>query len=46
MAIRGIRGATSSKNSAKEIGRNVLINSNRDADDFPADGIVADGKTI
>lgn len=29
-----------------QIGRNVLINSNRDADDFPADGVVADGKTI
>jgi len=28
------------------IGRNVLINSNRDVDDFPADGMVADGKTI
>ncbi|GIV80043.1 glucose-1-phosphate adenylyltransferase [Litorilinea aerophila] len=29
-----------------QIGRNVLINSNRDEKDFPADGIVADGKTI
>ncbi len=28
------------------IGRNVLINSNRDTDDFPNDGVVADGKTI
>ena len=28
------------------IGRNVLINSNRDEGDFPADKIVADGKTI
>ncbi|MGL4650931.1 MAG: glucose-1-phosphate adenylyltransferase [Caldilineaceae bacterium] len=28
------------------IGRNVLINSNRDVADFPADGVVADGKTI
>jgi glucose-1-phosphate adenylyltransferase len=28
------------------IGRNVLINSNRDIGDFPADGVVADGKTI
>jgi glucose-1-phosphate adenylyltransferase len=28
------------------IGRNVLINSNRDEGDFPADRIVADGKTI
>ncbi len=29
-----------------QIGRNVLINSNRDADDFPPDGVVADGKTV
>ncbi len=29
-----------------KVGRNVLINSNRDVDDFPADGIVADGKTV
>ncbi len=29
-----------------QIGRNVLINSNRDESDFPADGIVVDGKTI
>jgi glucose-1-phosphate adenylyltransferase len=29
-----------------QIGRNVLINSNRDVEDFPDDGIVADGKTI
>jgi glucose-1-phosphate adenylyltransferase len=29
-----------------KIGRNVLINSDRDADDFPEDGVVADGKTI
>ena len=28
------------------IGRNVLVNSNRDEGDFPADKIVADGKTI
>jgi len=28
------------------IGRNVLINSDRDIEDFPDDGIVADGKTI
>jgi glucose-1-phosphate adenylyltransferase len=28
------------------VGRNVLINSNRDLDDFPPDGVVADGKTI
>lgn len=28
------------------IGRNVLINSNRDVDDFPTDGVVADGKTV
>ncbi len=28
------------------IGRNVLINSNRDEGDFPSDKIVADGKTI
>jgi len=28
------------------IGRNVLINSNRDLTDFPDDGVVADGKTI
>lgn len=38
------------KNSAipdrAQIGRNVLINSRRDIEDFPADGIVADGKTI
>ena len=29
-----------------QIGRNVLINSRRDEADFPADKIVADGKTI
>jgi glucose-1-phosphate adenylyltransferase len=29
-----------------KVGRNVLINSGRDAGDFPADGIVADGQTI
>ncbi len=29
-----------------QIGRNVLINSNRDIGDFPVDGVVADGKTI
>lgn len=29
-----------------QIGRNVLINSSRDEPDFPADKIVADGKTI
>ena len=29
-----------------KIGRNVLINSNRDEDAFPADGIVADGQTV
>lgn len=29
-----------------QIGRNVLINSNRDESAFPADGIVADGKTV
>jgi glucose-1-phosphate adenylyltransferase len=28
------------------IGRNVLINSNKDEHDFPADRNVADGKTI
>jgi glucose-1-phosphate adenylyltransferase len=28
------------------IGRNVLINSNREIEDFPSDGVVADGKTI
>lgn len=28
------------------VGRNVLINSNRDESNFPADGVVADGKTI
>ena len=28
------------------IGRNVLVNSNRDAADFPPDGKVADGKTV
>jgi UDP-3-O-[3-hydroxymyristoyl] glucosamine N-acyltransferase len=28
------------------IGRNVLINSNRDLADFPEGGVVADGKTI
>ncbi len=32
--------------SGASIGRNVLINSDRDETDFPADGIVADGKTI
>lgn len=29
-----------------QIGRNVLINSDRDVDDFPPDGVVADGKTV
>lgn len=29
-----------------QIGRNVLINSGRDESNFPADGIVADGKTV
>ena len=29
-----------------KIGRNVLINSGRDEGDFPAGGIVEDGKTI
>jgi glucose-1-phosphate adenylyltransferase len=29
-----------------QIGGNVLINSDRDESDFPADGIVADGKTV
>lgn len=29
-----------------QIGRNVLINSKRDEDDYPADGIVADGGSI
>ncbi len=29
-----------------QIGRNVLINSNCDEEAFPADGVVADGKTI
>jgi glucose-1-phosphate adenylyltransferase len=29
-----------------QIGRNVLINSDRDEKDFPADGIVASGKTV
>jgi glucose-1-phosphate adenylyltransferase len=29
-----------------KIGRNVLINSARDEQDFPADGVVGDGKTI
>lgn len=29
-----------------KIGRNVLINSRRDAEHFPPDGIVADGQTI
>lgn len=29
-----------------KIGRNVLINSGREEEDFPADGVVADGKTI
>ena len=29
-----------------QVGRNVLINSNREEKDFPADGIIADGKTI
>lgn len=29
-----------------QIGRNVLVNSGRDESDFPADKIVADGKTI
>ena len=29
-----------------QIGRNVLINSERDETAFPADGIVADGATI
>jgi glucose-1-phosphate adenylyltransferase len=28
------------------IGRNVLINSGRDEGDFPADKVVADGKTV
>ena len=28
------------------VGRNVLVNSNRDESHFPADGVVADGKTI
>ena len=28
------------------VGRNVLINSNRDESTFPKDGVVADGKTI
>lgn len=28
------------------VGRNVLINSGREGDAFPADGVVADGKTI
>ena len=32
--------------SGASIGRNVLINSDRDETDFPSDGIVADGKTI
>jgi glucose-1-phosphate adenylyltransferase len=29
-----------------KVGRNVLINSGRDAQHFPEDGIVADGQTI
>jgi glucose-1-phosphate adenylyltransferase len=29
-----------------KVGRNVLINSARDAEHFPADGVVADGQTI
>jgi glucose-1-phosphate adenylyltransferase len=29
-----------------QIGRNVLINSRRDIEDFPPDGIVADGKSV
>ena len=29
-----------------QIGRNVLINSNCDEPDFPADKVVADGKTV
>ena len=29
-----------------QIGRNVLINSGRDESNFPADRIVADGKTV
>ena len=29
-----------------QVGRNVLINSGRDAGDFPPDGVVADGQTI
>jgi glucose-1-phosphate adenylyltransferase len=29
-----------------QVGRNVLINSARDEEHFPADGIVADGQTI
>ncbi len=29
-----------------QIGRNVLINSNRDESHFPTDGIVADGQTV
>jgi glucose-1-phosphate adenylyltransferase len=29
-----------------KVGRNVLINSGRDAQHFPADGVVADGQTI
>ncbi len=31
---------------ATQIGRNVLINSKRDEKDYPADKIVADGKTV
>jgi glucose-1-phosphate adenylyltransferase len=29
-----------------KVGRNVLINSGRDTEDFPDDGVVADGQTI
>ena len=29
-----------------KVGRNVLINSGRDAEDFPSDGVVADGQTV
>ncbi|MEZ4621270.1 MAG: hypothetical protein R2867_38005 [Caldilineaceae bacterium] len=32
--------------SLAQIGRNVLINSGREEQDFPVDKIVADGKTV